>query len=140
MGKLLADNQFTCRPPKLFTKTDGKVSFHPKSVNSDETTFRSKFLIYYTKVRSSMVYIHDATEIPPFPLLFFGGDISVQRDGDQETIAVDKWIIFQAPTHIAELVKVYLCSSKAFSNHATLYIWFLKLLGSMLATQVQQSF
>ena len=106
MGKLLADNQFTRRPPKLFTKTDGKVSFHPKSVNSDETTFRSKFLIYYTKVRSSMVYIHDATEIPPFPLLFFGGDISVQRDGDQETIAVDKWIIFQAPTHIAELVKV----------------------------------
>ena len=52
------------------------------------------------------MYVHDATEIPPFPLLFFGGDISVQRDGDQETIAVDKWIVFQAPTHIAELVKV----------------------------------
>ena len=44
--------------------------------------------------------------IPPFPLLFFGGDISVQRDEGQETIAVDQWIVFQAPTHIAQLVKV----------------------------------
>ena len=107
------------RPPKLITKVDGKVSFHPKSVNSDEYTFRSKFLIYYTKMKSSQVYIHDATEIPPFPLLFFGGDISVERDGDQETIAVDKWIVFQAPTHIAELVKV-LVFSKLFSCSAIL--------------------
>ena len=95
----------TCRPPKLLTK-DGRVNFHPKSVNSDEKYFESKFLIYHTKVKSSQVYVHDATMIPPFPLLFFGGDITVQRDGDQETIAVDQWIIFQAPKQHAKLVKV----------------------------------
>lgn len=95
-----------CRPPKLVTK-DSRVSFHPKSVNAYETHFVNKFIIYHTKVKSSQIYIHDASMIPPFPLLFFGGDISVQRDEGQETIAVDQWIVFQAPTRIAELVKVY---------------------------------
>lgn len=63
-------------------------------------------MIYHTKVKSTAVFVHDSTMIPPFPLLFFGGDISVQRDRDQETIAVDDWIIFQASQKIAELVKV----------------------------------
>ena len=31
----------------------------------------------------------------------------MQKDEGQETIAVDQWIVFQAPTHIAQLVKVY---------------------------------
>ena len=94
-----------CRPPKLFTKT-GKVKFHPKSVNSDETTFVNKFMIYYTMVKSSAVFIHDCSMIPPYPLLFFGGDISVLEEDGQEVIAVDHWIKFQAPKKIAELVKV----------------------------------
>lgn len=63
-------------------------------------------MIYHTKVKSSAVFIHDASLIPPFPLLFFGGDISLKRDMDQEVIAVDDWIVFQASQHVAELVKV----------------------------------
>ena len=91
--------------PRLLTK-DGKVKFHPKSVNSDESFFTNKFLIYHQKVKSSAVFIHDSSMIPPLPLLFFGGDISVRKDGTQETIAVDDWIVFQAPENIAKLVKV----------------------------------
>ena len=63
-------------------------------------------MIYHTKVKSSAVFVHDSSLIPPFPLLFFGGDISVKRDGDQEVIAVDDWIVFQASRSIAKLVKV----------------------------------
>ena len=95
----------TCRPPKLYTKS-GKVKFHPKSVNSEETAFENKFMIYYTMVKSSAVFIHDCSMIPPYPLLFFGGDISMLEDEGQEVIAVDHWIKFQAPRKIAELVKV----------------------------------
>lgn len=91
--------------PKLFIK-DGKVKFHPKSVNSNETEFDSKYMIYHVKMKSTAVFIHDASLITPFPLLFFGGNISVQRDQDQETIAVDDWIIFQAAQHTAKLVQV----------------------------------
>ena len=93
------------RPPKLYTQ-DSKVKFHPKSVNSDETSFDNKFLIYHTKIKSTNVFLHDTSMITPFPLLFFGGKISVDRDGDQQIIAVDDWIKFQAPHHIAKLVKV----------------------------------
>lgn len=42
----------------------------------------------------------------PFSLLFFGGDITIQKDEDQETIAVDQWIVFRSPARIAHLVKV----------------------------------
>lgn len=37
--------------------------------------------------------------------MFFGGDISIQKDKDQEIIAVDEWIVFQSPERIAHLVK-----------------------------------
>ena len=59
-------------------------------------------------MKSTGIFLHDTTVIHPFPLLFFAGEISVQRDEGQETIAVDKWIVFQAPQRIAELVKVCL--------------------------------
>ncbi len=94
------------RFPKLYTKKDGRVKFHPKSINSEETFFTNKFMIYYQKMKSSSIFIHDATMIPPLPLLFFGGKISVEKDDTQETIAVDDWIVFQAPEKIARLVKV----------------------------------
>ena len=63
-------------------------------------------MIYHTKVKSSAVFLHDASLIPPFPLLFFGGNIAVGKDGPQDTITVDGWIVFQASPQIAELVKV----------------------------------
>ena len=53
--------------------------------------------------------------IPPFPLLFFGGEISIQHDDEQETVAVDKWIMFQASVRIAELVKVIVLLVHLFS-------------------------
>ena len=44
--------------------------------------------------------------IAPFPLLFFGGDISVFMEEGYETVAVDDFIKFKSPTRIANLVKV----------------------------------
>ena len=38
------------RAAKLFTQQDGKVKFHPKSVNYEVPDFKSRFLIYHTKV------------------------------------------------------------------------------------------
>ncbi|GAA6077890.1 ATP-dependent DNA/RNA helicase DHX36 isoform X1, partial [Tachysurus ichikawai] len=51
------------------------------------------------------IFLYDCTEVSPFSLLFFGGDISIQKDQEQETIAVDEWIVFQSPARIANLVK-----------------------------------
>ncbi|XP_006185739.2 ATP-dependent DNA/RNA helicase DHX36 [Camelus ferus] len=90
---------------KVYTKTDGLVAIHPKSVNVEQTEFHYNWLIYHLKMRTSSIYLYDCTEVSPYCLLFFGGDISIQKDNDQETIAVDEWIIFQSPARIAHLVK-----------------------------------
>uniref|UniRef100_A0A5F9CVY9 ATP-dependent DNA/RNA helicase DHX36 n=1 Tax=Oryctolagus cuniculus TaxID=9986 RepID=A0A5F9CVY9_RABIT len=90
---------------KVYTKTDGLVALHPKSVNVEQTDFHYNWLIYHLKMRTSSIYLYDCTEVSPYCLLFFGGDISIQKDNDQETIAVDEWIVFQSPARIAHLVK-----------------------------------
>ncbi|NXU44204.1 DHX36 helicase, partial [Drymodes brunneopygia] len=90
---------------KVCTKTDASVNIHPKSVNVEETEFHYNWLVYHLKMRTSSIYLYDCTEVSPYCLLFFGGDISIQKDNDQETIAVDEWIVFQSPEKIAHLVK-----------------------------------
>ncbi|NXH35152.1 DHX36 helicase, partial [Myiagra hebetior] len=90
---------------KVCTKTDGSVNIHPKSVNTEETEFHYNWLVYHLKMRTSSIYLYDCTEVSPYCLLFFGGDISIQKDNEQETIAVDEWIVFQSPARIAHLVK-----------------------------------
>lgn len=92
-------------PPRVYTKSDGKVCIHPKSVNAMEFQFRYTWLIYHLKMKTTSIFLYDCTEVSPFSLLFFGGDISIQKDHDQETIAVDEWIVFQSPARIAHLVK-----------------------------------
>ncbi|XP_062860390.1 ATP-dependent DNA/RNA helicase DHX36 [Trichomycterus rosablanca] len=92
-------------PAKVYTKADGKVCIHPKSVNAEETQFHYTWLIYHLKMRTTSIFLYDCTEVSPFSLLFFGGDISIQKDQEQETIAVDEWIVFQSPARIAQLVK-----------------------------------
>ncbi|XP_060734335.1 ATP-dependent DNA/RNA helicase DHX36 [Tachysurus vachellii] len=92
-------------PAKVYTKADGKVCIHPKSVNSEESQFHYTWLIYHLKMRTTSIFLYDCTEVSPFSLLFFGGDISIQKDQEQETIAVDEWIVFQSPARIANLVK-----------------------------------
>lgn len=93
------------RPVKVYTHADGKVCIHPKSVNVEEREFNHHWLIYHLKMRTSSIFLYDCTEVSPFSLLFFGGDVTIQKDADQETIAVDEWIIFRSPARIAHLVK-----------------------------------
>uniref|UniRef100_A0A3Q1FLL2 ATP-dependent DNA/RNA helicase DHX36 n=1 Tax=Acanthochromis polyacanthus TaxID=80966 RepID=A0A3Q1FLL2_9TELE len=90
---------------KVYTQADGKVCIHPKSVNAEETEFNYTWLIYHLKMRTSSIFLYDCTEVSPFSLLFFGGDITIQKDEDQDTIAVDQWIVFRSPARIAHLVK-----------------------------------
>lgn len=69
------------------------------------------------------IFLYDCTEVSPFSLLFFGGDITIQKDEDQETIAVDQWIVFRSPARIAHLVKVktHTCTS---TTHLSFFNFF----------------
>lgn len=65
------------------------------------------------------IFLYDCTEVSPFSLLFFGGDITIQKDQDQDTIAVDKWIVFRSPARIAHLVKVKEAHASAMIKYST---------------------
>ncbi|KAM6961464.1 ATP-dependent DNA/RNA helicase DHX36 [Aplochiton taeniatus] len=90
---------------KVYTQADGRVYIHPKSVNTEERHFNYNWLVYHLKMKTSCIFLYDCTEVSPFSLLFFGGDISIQNDEGQETVAVDQWIVFSSPARIAHLVK-----------------------------------
>ncbi|XP_022251673.1 ATP-dependent RNA helicase DHX36-like [Limulus polyphemus] len=91
--------------PKVYTEDDGKVVLHPKSVNYMEFNFHSQWLVYYQKLRSSKVFLHDTTNVQPFSLLFFGGRITFGKDLSCSTVFVDKHIAFHCPPRVAHLVK-----------------------------------
>ncbi|XP_070555588.1 ATP-dependent DNA/RNA helicase DHX36-like isoform X1 [Ptychodera flava] len=53
------------KPPRLFTKTDGRVNLHQKSVNAGETDLQGKWLVYHQKIKSTGVYLHDSSVVHP---------------------------------------------------------------------------
>lgn len=79
----------------------GKALVHPSSVNRNLQTHG--WLLYQEKVKYSKVFLRDTTLISPFPMLLFGGDITVQHR--ERLISVDGWIHFQAPVRIGVIFK-----------------------------------
>jgi len=89
----------------LSLKDESRVVAHPKSVNSDQPYFESKWLVFYYKLKTTKVYVHDSTMVSPYPLLFFGGNIKILQEQGQEVVSVDDWVIFKASASTAQLVK-----------------------------------
>jgi len=84
------------------TANTGSVEIHPASVLWGEAGFRYPFLIYHEKVKTSKVYLRDATMITPYSLLLFGGNIKVDHTMGQ--VVVDDWISFNIPAQHAVLI------------------------------------
>lgn len=85
-----------------------RVFIHSSSVNYTNVTYKSSnYLLFSEKKLSnasngSKPYLYEITEIPPFPLLFFGGEIEAQyKEG---TVTVDDWIKFSAPGKLVVLI------------------------------------
>ncbi|XP_076330694.1 ATP-dependent DNA/RNA helicase DHX36-like [Tachypleus tridentatus] len=91
--------------PKVYTEDDGKVVLHPKSVNYMELNFHTQWLVYYQKLKSTKVFLHDTTNIQPLALLFFGGQITLGEDLSCHTVFIDKYIAFHCPPKVAHLMK-----------------------------------
>lgn len=63
-----------------WTPEDGSVRAHPSSVNCKASNFPSQYLTYFTKQRSTAIYLHDTTCISIPILLFTGPNISIKRE------------------------------------------------------------
>eukprot|EP00037_Helgoeca_nana_P016072 m.150760 g.150760 ORF g.150760 m.150760 type:complete len:1372 (+) comp23324_c0_seq4:577-4692(+) len=88
---------------KFFGKEKGDRCFlHPSSINYRENKYESPFVIFHEKVKTTKVYLRDSTVVSPFPLLFFGGELSV--DHASGIVTVDGWLQMKAPARIAVLI------------------------------------
>ena len=67
------------RRAQLFTRENGKVDLHPGSVVQPTCPFNHRFLVYSEKQKTlGGIFIYDATEISPLPILLFGaGDVQL---------------------------------------------------------------
>jgi ATP-dependent RNA helicase DHX36 len=86
------------------TKHDTDVHMHPTSVcYGMSPSVDSRFLLYHEKVRTTKVYIRDATAVGSYPLLLFGGKIKINHERSSATC--DNWINFRAAPRVAVLFK-----------------------------------
>lgn len=109
----------------LYTKEVGKVDIHPASVNAGVHIFPLPFMVYSEKVKTSSVYIRDATNISDYALLMFGGNLVETKNGDGIEM-LDGYLQFSASKSVMGLIKV----SYAFFFYNKLEItFFLKKFG-----------
>jgi ATP-dependent RNA helicase DHX57 len=79
------------------------VFLHPSSVNFTCGKFESGWLAYSEVVQTSKVFVREASMVPVYSILLFGGELSVHHE--QGLVRVDGWATFKAPARIAVLVR-----------------------------------
>lgn len=91
---------------KYFIRINGgrhRVYLNNCSVNFFESNYDYNYLLYYNQMKTSKILISDSTEVPPYPLLIFGGDLEL--DYDKSMIIMDGWMKFSTPSKISILIK-----------------------------------
>ncbi|GLB35802.1 putative helicase associated domain (HA2) Add an annotation [Lyophyllum shimeji] len=76
----------TAKEYKIYDLREGRVFLHPGSVLFGEAAWKTPFLVYFHKYMSTKVFLRDATEVPLYALLLFGGRVSVNQIGGGLTI------------------------------------------------------
>ena len=90
---------------RLFGKQPGRIFIHPSSVLFDENKFdnirnrldiladcdrfATPHAVFFEKACTGKVYIRDVTVMPSYPILLFGGKITV--DHEAGVLLVDDW-------------------------------------------------
>ncbi|XP_064639022.1 ATP-dependent DNA/RNA helicase DHX36-like isoform X2 [Lineus longissimus] len=83
----------------------GEVNLHPKSVNNGQH-LDYKFLVYYQKMYTSKVFIHDCTAISHVPLLLFALDFEVKEKANGKcSMVIDSFINIGASRETARQFK-----------------------------------
>ncbi|CAM9855013.1 unnamed protein product, partial [Ectocarpus sp. 12 AP-2014] len=90
------------RGPDSGQGKDDRVFIHPSSINFRTNDWSCPWLVYHERVHTSRVFVRDCTEVSPYALLLFGGQVAVQAGLGR--IAVDEWVRFEAVGRIAALV------------------------------------
>ena len=98
------------------------VALHPSCVAAKQTTFTTPYLIYHERVKTTRVYLRDATPVSPCALLLFGGGDLLSEKGKakgpsragnwrgddgsaSDVISLDGWIRFRCPASTQALIR-----------------------------------
>ena len=63
---------------------------HPGSTCFGEGDWSSTWLVFNEKVQTSRLWLRDASAVPPYALLLFGGAVRVQHQ--QGTVTIDDYV------------------------------------------------
>eukprot|EP00656_Telonema_subtile_P030709 TRINITY_DN33695_c0_g1_i1.p1 TRINITY_DN33695_c0_g1~~TRINITY_DN33695_c0_g1_i1.p1 ORF type:complete len:686 (+),score=123.78 TRINITY_DN33695_c0_g1_i1:102-2159(+) len=99
-------------PPKFFIRECGAsepvpVAIHPSSVLSKVKGCASPYLVYHELVRTTKLYVRDATPVSPLALVLFGGRLKAgtRPDRSGETVlTIDGWVKFTVPVQLQSLL------------------------------------
>ncbi|RPD64692.1 P-loop containing nucleoside triphosphate hydrolase protein [Lentinus tigrinus ALCF2SS1-7] len=83
----------TAKEFKMYDLKEGRVFVHPASILFNATAWKSPFLTYFQKQMTSKVFLRDATEVPIYALLLFGGPVTVNHIGGGLTVGNKDCII-----------------------------------------------
>lgn len=76
---------------------------HPGSLLFTETRFATPFITYFSKHVTTKPFLRDATEVPLYGVLLFGGKVHVELEGGV-TVGSDGWVVMRAWPRIGVLV------------------------------------
>jgi HrpA-like RNA helicase len=79
------------------------VALHPSSVLYGQSDFTQPFLVFHEKVKTSQVYVRDATVVSPFALLLFGGRVDIAHLKGEVTL--DNWLRFSVAAQHAVMIQ-----------------------------------
>ena len=99
-GSLLKDH--VAKEIKLFDRNE-RVFLHPGSVLFGEAKIPSGFLTYFAKNMTTKVFLRDATEVPLYGILLFGGKVTVNHFAGGLMVG-EGWVKMKAWTRIGVLV------------------------------------
>ncbi|XP_076232336.1 ATP-dependent DNA/RNA helicase DHX36 isoform X2 [Calliopsis andreniformis] len=88
-----------------WTPEDGKVCIHPSSVNDKISNFPSPYITYFTKQKSTAVYLHDTTCVTAPILLFFAPNMSIKKEKGYYVISLTSSQTFSCDLRTAQLIQ-----------------------------------
>ena len=81
-----------------------EMALHPSCITGKSRgVLSSKYLVYHERVKTTRVYIRDATPVSPYALILFGGgkmEVKVgptTRGSDESFLRLDGWLSFKCP-------------------------------------------
>ncbi|KAK0208634.1 P-loop containing nucleoside triphosphate hydrolase protein [Desarmillaria ectypa] len=125
---------------KIYDLRNERVFLHPASALFDFAAWRSQYVVFFTKVKTSKIFLRDATEVPLYAMLLFGGTVSVNQiaggisiDGKEGVVKLKGWPrIGILVNHLRRVTSIKVITRNTDTNYS-------RLLDAQLLCSIEES-